>query len=251
MNKGIPYAEALAAYRTQAERPLNQTDTDFKALLRQYRSELYALGKGGGRGLSAVKDQVEGSLRRIMSRTERMRVANAADGMLREVPVRDVELLAGDVRAFTQLQRVAREVGQPEVVEYWKSAPYLLNFMDNYKLKEAFVQHAEQDGSRGELRRLLGKVPGLQLSWEDIERYQEIDPQNARLRGLLSGLLDGDSWQLLWLPPSAPYYALEGAFARACDRGWCARRRPIAAPDRASFPRARTRRRRRSGRWWW
>jgi hypothetical protein len=145
---------------------------DLEALLKTYRSELYALGQGGGGRLSAVKDQVEAALRRVMSRTERLRVANAADGMLREVPVQDVELLPGDVRAFTQLQRVAREVGQSEVVEYWKSAPYLLNFMDSYKLKESFVECAEEGASRRELRRLLAELPELRLSSEDVERYQ-------------------------------------------------------------------------------
>ncbi len=42
------------------------------------------------------------------------------------------------------------------VVEYWKSAPYLLNFMDDYALKRRFRREVER-GRNGDM---AGTAPG-------------------------------------------------------------------------------------------
>ena len=49
------------------------------------------------------------------------------------------------------------------------------------------------------------RVPGL-LSWQDVERYQSLDPQNGRLRWLIDDLEDRRAFELLWVPPSMHYY---------------------------------------------
>ena len=51
------------------------------------------------------------------------------------------------------------------------------------------------------------------LDWEDILRYQQVDPGNAKLRGLSQDVLDRGAWKLAWLPPSLPYYETAGAYA--------------------------------------
>ncbi len=43
--------------------------------------------------------------------------------------------------ASSLCRRIADEVGGALSVEYWKSAPYFLNFMDGYQLSEKFRQH--------------------------------------------------------------------------------------------------------------
>ena len=58
----------------------------------------------------------------------------------------------------------------------------------------------------------MSKAHHLLLSWRDLENYHTLDPRNARLRGLLGQVIDSGMWQLLWLPPSLPYYGLEGPF---------------------------------------
>ena len=50
-----------------------------------------------------------------------------------------VELTANDVQDFLALAKIGREVNQPRVLDYWKSAPYLLSFMDDYQLKKRVV----------------------------------------------------------------------------------------------------------------
>lgn len=51
------------------------------------------------------------------------------------------------------------------------------------------------------------------LNREEIERYQKLDPANARLRALHGDTIQRGAWRLLWVPPSLPYYEPGGAYA--------------------------------------
>ena len=141
-------------------------------------------------------------LRAVMARTERLAATPGRDGMLRESspPVR---VLRHDLRAYLRFDGLAEAVGHHHPTEYWKSGPYLVNFMENYKFKEAVVQ-ATEDGQLA-AERLFDPGPGL-LSWEDVKKYRRIDPQNGRLRWLLDDLANRRAFKLLWVPPSMRYY---------------------------------------------
>ena len=80
-------------------------------------------------------------LRSVMARTERLAATPDRDGMLAEhdalVPVKP-----DDLRAYLRLRRHRRSVEHHEPTEYWKAGPYLVNFMERYKLKEAFDRAA-------------------------------------------------------------------------------------------------------------
>src|ERR1035441_4884159 len=80
-----------------------------------------------------------------MARTERLASSKARGGMLLDAPPTDGSLHAVDVRAYLGAQSLGDAVEQGDVVEYWKSAPYLFNFMDNYALKKAFRNAPEKD----------------------------------------------------------------------------------------------------------
>ena len=51
-----------------------------------------------------------------------------------EVPT-DVTLTDQDVLSYLGLAQVAATLDQPDITEFWESAPFLLNFMDEYQLK--------------------------------------------------------------------------------------------------------------------
>ena len=145
---------------------------------------------------------VEGELRSVMARTERLAATPDRDGMLHEsdTPVR---VMHHDLRAYMRFSSLAGAVGHHEPTEYWKSGPYLINFMEGYKFKEAVAQAADdgqltEDGG-------LDPGPGL-LSWNDIQAYRQVDPQNGRLRWLLDDLDRSHAFELLWIPPSMRYY---------------------------------------------
>ena len=187
-----------------------------RQLLDNYRQAIYRV-QSGTEALKRIKTEIEKQLRRVVSRTERIRDSSDARGMLREVACAGLELTAGDVQDFLALERIGREVGQPQVLEYWKSAPYLLSFMDDYKLKTDLVARLDRSSENG-LTKLLVDSGKVFLSWEDVEAYARLDPANARLRNILDWLDRADAWKLLWLPPSLPYYAESGAWKKAREQ---------------------------------
>ena len=189
---------------------------DLRRLLDDYRHAMYRI-ESGTEALERIKGEIERLLRRVMSRTERLRASTDAHGMLREVPCAGLQLTAGDVRDFLALDKIGREVRQPQVLEYWKSAPYLLSFMDDYKLKTEVVASLESSSDNG-LAKLLTNSGRAFLSWDEVEAYAQIDPANARLRSLFEWMERGEAWKLLWLPPSLPYYAESGPWRTAREQ---------------------------------
>jgi len=185
---------------------------NFSILLTQYREELLRFNAQSPEKLEALKTGIQGTLRQVMARTERLAVTDDRAGMLTQVAPKDVELLPGDLLAYVELQSIARELGMPNTIEYWKSSSYLLNFMEDYKLKQVFHDALEHGDKSQALANGLAKAPHLLLSWEEIEKYQVLDPRNARLRGLTKQVIDSGMWQLLWLPPALSYYELAGPF---------------------------------------
>jgi hypothetical protein len=184
----------------------------FEHALARYREAIFAVGAAGGRdALISARDEVTTILRGVMVRTERL-VAQK-DGMLRERPLPATRLQNGDVRGYLAMQGVARAIGHADVIEYWKSAPYLLNFMDEYDFKEDFATTLDRPEKEAVLANVLADVPETLLSRSDWLAYKRIDPANARLRGFAADVLDSGLWRLLWMPPSLPYYAPGGDFA--------------------------------------
>jgi len=146
--------------------------------------------------------EIGSDLRQVMARTERLAATPDRDGMLAEPDV-PVSVAPDDLRSYLRLGDLAGAVGHNDPTEYWKSAPYLVNFMENYKLKRA-IERAATAGQFVEGGQ-FDPGPGL-LSWEDIESYRRVDPQNGRLRWLLDDLEGSRAFDLLWVPPSIRYY---------------------------------------------
>jgi hypothetical protein len=185
----------------------------FATLLRDHRRDLFALDQGSLDRLVMNKRRMEEALRRVVARTERLAVSNDRNGMLTEVARDPLRISSRDVTNFLTLEKVAHEVDEAQALEYWKASPYLLNFMDDYALKKR-IRDAVEEGSATSSRiaRLVEDSPGLLLTWADVAAYAEVDPGNARLRDLFDDTVGRDLWKLLWIPPSLPYYELDGVY---------------------------------------
>ncbi|MCY4374657.1 MAG: hypothetical protein OXC31_12855, partial [Spirochaetaceae bacterium] len=195
---GNHYEDFLAtcSFLLQDPAQVNRLQHRFNAL----RSALLTRGSLSKAG--AICRDIGAQLRNVMSRTERLAATPDRDGMLRELAT-SVPLKPDDLRAYLRLSDIAEAVKHDEPTEYWKSAPYLVNFMEKYKLKESIVRAAKDGritGGEG-----LDPGPGL-LSWDEVEAYRRVDPQNGRLRWLLDDLARSRAFDLLWIPPSMRYY---------------------------------------------
>jgi hypothetical protein len=203
------YADFLRTIRFLFEEPVKVAQLEEH--LRAFRRGLYA---GGDQDVALARDAVERLLRLVMVRTERVGRTETRDAMV-ETRVREAPIRPGDLEEARMLTSVADLVGAGDVVEYWKSAPYLVQFMKDYQLKRkleqvgrepppAVVDALSANGHAGLTRRHVG-------------RYRELDVANGRLRLLLDEMVDKGQWQLLWMHPALPYLKPGGAYAEVPD----------------------------------
>lgn len=162
--------------------------------------------------LAAVKLRIETALKRVMCRTERVGATVRADAMVNERMLRP-RLEPRDFDDFRLLDKLAGKLGEPDTVEYWKSSPYLLNFMGDYTFKTAIRNDLKMRTPL--LADLLLKARKKMISASDISGYVPLDPANARLRLLMDEIGDQGLHRLLWMPPSLPYWVPGGAYAQA------------------------------------
>jgi hypothetical protein len=184
---------------------------DLKRCLKEFNEALFDLTTQGGARLAAVKQTMEAALRRHIVRTERLGVTVDRDGMIEEIPLPACRLEVQDLEAFKALDALALSMEQPDIVEYWKSAPYVLNFMerDGYVLKRDLVESMENGAAEVSGERVAG-LRGATLRSSALAKFDPFDLQNSRLRALVSAVLDNGAWKLLWIPPSLPYYTASG-----------------------------------------
>ena len=183
-----------------------------EASLRGFRSELTRAVAGrdfSGAAIHRLSEygrQIQSALRRVMSRTERRSRGPQGDLMLtsREMAV---DLEADDVEAFLQAREIAANVDAPGVMEYWKSSPYLLSFMDQYQLSGR-VRAAVEAEPNGPIARLIRQSPRLQFPRHSARDRRLVPGGNGRMRALLRDLADSRLQHLLWLPPSLPTHRL-------------------------------------------
>ena len=173
------------------------------------RRDLDALRQAAlaGEPAAAIRDRVQANLRRWIARTERPTDTG------RTVTVRgtsDHPVRADDFTGFVALRRVADEVRGPLSVEYWKSSPYFLNFLNGYRVGEHVREHMKVPEDRA---RLVPLFEGAQrIAKSDVEQFRPVEWANARMRALATEMLDAGWWRLLWMPPSLPYHRLGGPY---------------------------------------
>jgi hypothetical protein len=194
----------------------DECTADLERLLASMRSELLALGPGSAVRLAALKAQVEQLLRRVMCRTERLGATPDRDGMLVEEALHPLAPAMADLEAYVAAADASEVLGGNDPLEYWKSAPYLLNMMDDYQLKRRLRERLDPEADAEERRAIEGilrQATGSFLPFDDLAKYRGIDLQNARLRSLAEQTVERGSWRLLWMAPTLPYHELGGPFA--------------------------------------
>lgn len=197
----------------QTARFLLDDDLSAEALradLRDLRRSLLCIDRDHGAAAAAACERVGSRLRPVMARTERLASTPDRNGMLQEM-VLPVSLERSDVDGYVAAAAASKLLGDRDIVEFWKSGPYLLNFMEGYALKHAFESAVEAGTDTTDLKALIARGRGF-LDWSEISRYQRVDPANSRLRALAEDTIGRGMWQLLWLPPSLPYYDAGGIF---------------------------------------
>lgn len=178
---------------------------DIRAGLRSYRESLV-----DGKADESIPRALREQLMKVMSRAERPPLAGGSMTVEHVVPAAEVR--AADLVDYATMHRVASAVKQPRdhglvTTEYWKSAPYFLNFADGYQLGKRL-----RDSSLTvDLSTALRSSPHINRA--TLEQFDAVDPGNARMRVLAGDTVDQGWWQLLWMPPSLAYVEPQGPYA--------------------------------------
>lgn len=189
---------ALVGFLTGDDRQAAALEVELAAYARALR-----VGTAQEAQIEASRDRAQAILRRVMARTERVSATRARDGMIGG-NARPLVSRPGDLVAGIEARRIAREHASHDTTEYWKSAPYLLDFMRDYDLKRKVLRACKDEAKRRALERRARKS-GLLLNPAAVRGFRELDPPNARMRALLEEALPKRAERVLWVPPSLPY----------------------------------------------
>lgn len=187
----------------------DEKNQQFHRVWQAYSDSLCELSQDSLTVLLARKQEAEDAMYQSVCRTERFNTGIIDDSGVQEVPVS-----TDDILSYDAIQTLMDQIHQQSPgalcdrnvpMDYVKSAPYLLSFMDQYQLKRQIQNYCRQR-PLDENKQLLDY---LLISKYDIHRYHEIRPHNARLQFLSDaafGRKDAGAELLLWIPASRPYY---------------------------------------------
>lgn len=186
----------------------------FRRTWQQYSSALKRTNVMDITPLVAAKSKAEEALYSVMCRTERFN-----SGIIDVSGVTDVEVLPEDILSYAQCQNLLDSLSdeQPDMrlghlpLEYAKSSPYLLSFMDKYELKKRIVKAMQKSNMVQNC-----KTDTLLLTKYLLNNYRPISPAHGKLK-YLHDIIFGERHEkktqlLMWMPASNPYYKAGGLF---------------------------------------
>jgi hypothetical protein len=173
--------------------------------MREYRGFLHALPEARFEAIAA-RDRVEQRLRKVMARTERVASTVERDSMVSEPPM-TITIQPADLLQAVAVSDVGRALDAPDITEYWKSAPYLLNFMRDYALKRRLKEKLDRPSPN--LRDALERARPAMLDHDHLDAYKPLEPANGRMRSVMDDVFGDSLDQHLWIPPSLAYYGPE------------------------------------------
>ena len=165
-----------------------------------------------------TKIRLEEMYLEAMVRTERIIVSDDQNMLLSSRFSKPFEIDVSDIKNFVQTDKIARGLnkvlakdGVYSPIEYSKSAPFPLSFMDRYKFKELLKKSKRSQ----KIQKLLRSNPECWIDLKKTSKYKQLSKNgfpNGKLRFLLEDSLSSGGWKLLWVPPSIPYYESGNAY---------------------------------------
>lgn len=178
----------------------------YSTTLKEIKSESSALLL-----LSNKVKEAENELYGAVARTERLSVMNSGDYIDDRSKHSALRIKESDIRSYVQARELMAHTEDKNRfrVDYIKSCPFALSFMNNYSEKRNMrifftrqtenLRYAQKD-----------------LLWVDkkkINKYQPLPAVNARFEQLKENIFTNRSELLLWMPPCYPYYTPTGIYA--------------------------------------
>ena len=183
----------------------------FHEVWRGYAGHLAEITTDNLTVLQARKNDAQDAMYQCVCRTERR-----SDAIIDSSKARTMDsnvMSVGDVQSYVEMQDLMDQLELGRFpVDYVKSAPYLLSFM-NYQVKDKIVEKLAQTQDYLQVERSRT----LLLRRRQINDYEKIPCNNGRLRTLWNEVFGRESRGtelLLWIPAAKPYYQTGGVFDR-------------------------------------
>ena len=182
---------------------------DFRRVWSDYNVALHELHEGDT-SIIRVKNAAEDAMYQGVCRTERISVMDSGDYTDDSSVKYPITVAEEDIRSYLEMGSLLKEIGAAFSlpVDYAKSSPFLMSFMRNYKVK----QHIERYFQKNPREMKLADKSLLWVDPEKVNSYKMLPASNARLEKLKEVAFENHAELYLWIPPSKPYYALQGVY---------------------------------------
>lgn len=216
-----PYStlEELAEYNTDAHYEdfhrlmdfLFKGGNNFRTVWNDYSNKLSHISGTDFDVLLASKNTAEDMMYKAVCRTERLKQGLISTSKVTELPIDE-----NDIFSYCEMQRIVEACKDATArmsrqrfnwsnmpIEYVKSSPYLLSFMDSYELKKQI-----ESVYKSQVKGLPEPSGQVLLRQQDLEYFHRLPMRNARMNYLRNLMLghSGSASLLLWVPTSRPYY---------------------------------------------
>lgn len=191
----------------------DKSSKSFKTIWEDYSSELSHLSSDTLDILIAKKKLAEDKMYEAVCRTERLN-----ENLISTKHVEEIDITEGDILSFCQMQKLISDCKEKAYkrsdvhfnlsnipMDYVKSCPYLLSFMDTYELKKKITEIYKVEKGHPSLP-IGNQSQRYLLKSDHIYHYKDISSNNARLEYLKHMIFNKQAERLLWVPTSHPYY---------------------------------------------
>lgn len=191
---------------------LSGENQEFEEVWSNYNVALREL-RDGDTSVLQVKNRAEDAMYRSVCRTERISVMESGDYTDDSSVKHAISITENDIRSYLAMRKLLKDIEANYSVpmDYVKSCPYLMSFMKDYKVKERIERYFAVNPGNTELAE-------NSLLWVDpqkVNRYKPLQVTNARLSELQDRVFESNAELFLWVPPSRPYYELQGPYRHA------------------------------------
>ena len=162
---------------------------EFREVWNNYSNTLIEFKNKDYTTLRICKNRAEDAMYQGVCRTERFNVNK--NGIIDDSQAREIAIEEGDIISYVKTQSLLKDIGASNIpIDYVKSCPYLLSFMNQYKQKREIVNYFNKHKDYS----LLNKRKDLFLNRNQIQNYKEIPMNNARLENLKEMLFQKAIW---------------------------------------------------------
>lgn len=162
---------------------------------------------------------LEKLLQQYICRTERAQINGEVEKLISSKKlICDSTFSLDDVKGYRAIETIKSRLGRGQfgarLIDFVKSAPWCMSFLHGYAFKKTYLKHLSNNDNK-EIRTENSDEPFLWLKRSNIESYKlnvETGSPNAKVRAVTKIVFDGGPENLLWTPPSKPYYPLTGIY---------------------------------------